>query len=95
MNQFKVIWNNDGKHNSNSVTVSAREAISCGLTDIISPTDIKGAGSCFGSALEDFSEQLSEYIEELQKFRSEVVETSRAYTEAIETDFAGNPLRGV
>lgn len=95
MNQLKVIWNNDGKHNSGSVTVSARESVGYGLSDIISPTDIKGTGSCFGSALEDFSEQLAEYIEELQKFRHEVVETSRAYTEAIETDFAGNPLRGV
>lgn len=95
MDRLKLIWNNDGKHKSSSVTVSAREAVPYGLSDIISPTDIKGTGSCFGSALEDFSEQLAEYIEELEKFRREVVETSRAYTEAVETDFAGNPLRGV
>ena len=59
-----------------------------------SPMDVVGTGSDFGSARENFAEQLTEYIEELIKFRDEVVETKRAYEEAVMTDCNGKPLRG-
>lgn len=93
MSELKLIWNDNGKHKYNSVTVSAREAVSYGLSDIISPTDIKGVGSDFGSALSDFDKQLDEYIVELCKFQNEVVRTKKAYFEAIEVDWSGNPIK--
>lgn len=93
MNEMKLIWHNDGKHDGDSHRVSVRENLGDYLCDVCSPTDIVGTGSDFGSARERFAEMLDEYIAALIKFRDEVVETSRAYYEAVETDFAGNPLR--
>lgn len=93
MSQLKVIWNNDGKHKLNSVSVSVREGVSYGLSDVISPTDIKGVGSDFGSALGDFTKQLDDYIAELCEFRNEIVRTKKAYFEAIEVDWSGNPIK--
>lgn len=94
MDELKLIWNNDGKHNANSCRVSVRRAVSDFLCNTFSPMDVVGTGSDFGSARENFAEQLTEYIEELIKFRDEVVETKRAYEEAIMTDCNGKPLRG-
>ena len=93
MSTLKLIWNNNGKHMYNSVTVSTRYDVSYGLSDVISPTDIKGTGSDFGSDLSDFAKQLDEYIAELCKFKNEVVRTKKAYFEAIEVDCNGNPIK--
>lgn len=92
MRQLKLVWYDSGKKNSTAITVSVKEAVSFGLSDVISPTDISGSGSCYGNALQDFASQLDEYIEELCKFRDEIVNTSKAYTEAIEVDFGGKPI---
>ena len=93
MEQLKLVWNNNGKHNSSSFTVSVRELTDFGMSVVISPTDIVGAGSCYGTAKEDFARQLNDYISSLVKFRDEIVNTTRAYTEAVETDYAWNPIR--
>ena len=92
MSQLKLIWYNDGKHNSNSVTVSVREFFDETPSNPISTADIVGIGSYFGSALEDFEEQLNEHIDALIKFRNEVVSTKRAYNEAVMVDCIGRPI---
>lgn len=92
MGQLKLVWNNNGKHKSNSVMVSVRELTDFGMFDVISPTDIVGVGGCYGTAEEDFASKLDEYISSLVKFRDEVVKTKRAYTEAVLTDYAWNPI---
>lgn len=92
MGELKLIWNNNGKHKSNSCTVSVRECVGEYLCSINSPGEIVGTGSDFSRAKENFSEQLTDYINRLTKFRDQVVETKRAYFEAIETDSTGIPL---
>lgn len=92
MGQFKLVWNNNGKHKSNSVTVSVRELTDFGMFDVISPTDIIGVGGCYQTAEEDFASQLNDYISALVKFRDEVVNTERAFSEAVKVDYAGNPI---
>lgn len=92
MERLKLVWNNNGKHQSNSVTVSVREHTDFGMFNVISPTDIVGAGSCYGTAKQDFARQLDDYISSLIKFRDEVVNTEKAYTEAVETDYAWRPI---
>lgn len=92
MKQLKPIWNDNGKHNSSSSTVSVREFTDYGVFDVISPTDIVGVGSHYGEALEDFINQFNEYIADLEKFRDEILNSKKAYTEAVEVDYSGNPL---
>lgn len=92
MKQLKVIWNDNGKHNSTSVTVSVRAFSDCCVFYVDSPTDIIGAGSNYGEALEDFIKGFDEYIDDLIRFRDEILNTKRAYTEAIEVDWRGKPL---
>lgn len=92
MGQFKLVWNNNGKQKSNSVSVSIRELTDFGMFDVISPTDIVGVGGCYGTAEDDFARQLDDYISSLVKFRDEVVNTERAFTEAVLTDYAWNPI---
>lgn len=93
MKKLKLIWNDNGKHKSNSSSVSIREISDYGLSDVISPTDIVGTGSNYGIALEDFIQQFDEYIASLAKFRSEVLSSKKAYEEVISVDFSGNPLK--
>ena len=62
MEQLKFIWHNNGKHTSDSSSVSVREFTDYGVFDVISPTDIVGTGSYYGAALEDFIEQFDEII---------------------------------
>ena len=89
---LKLVWRDDGKHSMRSKTVSISEACSIGLIPVNSPSDLYGSGSCFGTALSDFAKRLDEYISCLSRFRDEVVNTKRAYTEAVEVDYAGNPI---
>ena len=92
MEQIKIIWYDNGKHNSSSSRVSVREFTDYGVFDVISPTDIVGTGSCYGDALKDFTKQFDEYIARLQKFRDEVILTTKAYTDTVEVDCFGNPV---
>lgn len=93
MEQLKFIWHDNGKHKSDSSSVSVREFTDYGVFDVISPTDIVGTGSYYGMALEDFIEQFDEYIASLVKFRNEIADTKRAYEEVVRVDFSGNPLK--
>ena len=92
MEQLKLIWNDNGKHNSSSFTVSVRNFTDYGVFDAISPTDIVGSGSHYGEALEDYINQFNEYIVNLEKFRDEFLNSTKAYTEAVEVDWCGNPV---
>lgn len=92
MGQLKLVWYDNGKHKPNSVIVYIKEQIGSSLSDVLSPTDITGSGGCFGTALEDFEEQLDEYISNLVKFRDEVVRTKRAYSDLVKVDCNGNPI---
>lgn len=93
MEELKLTYHNNGKHKCNSFTVSVRVHSNFGMSDVISPTDLVGTGSCYGAALEDFANELNDYIAILERFRDEVVKTTRAYREAVEVDYSGNPLR--
>lgn len=92
MEQLKLIWHDNGKHNSTSSSVSVREFTDIGVFDVISPTDIVGTGSYYGAALEDFADQLNNYIANLEKFRDEIVNSERAYKEAVRVDYSGSPI---
>ena len=93
MEQLKLIWHDNGKHNATSSTVSVREFSDYGVFDVISPTDIVGTGSHYGTALEDFIEQFNEYIIYLTKFRDEILNSKRSYEEVVRVDYGGNPLK--
>lgn len=84
-------WYDDGKHKGNSSVVTVRSIKECGLAAVPSPTDIIGTGCCYGDALEDYIEQFDDYLETLRKFREEVLDTKRAYDEAISVDFSSFP----
>lgn len=84
MSELKIIWHNDGHHNKDSVRVTVRRQGCDELVAAGTPDFIVGIGSDFGSARADFDKKLSEYIAELTKFRNEIVNSSRAYTEAVE-----------
>ena len=72
--------------------VSVAERVGSELFDVPSPSDLIGSGNCFGEALNDFAEQLDDYIAKLVGFRNEIVRTSRAYAEAVKVDYNRNPL---
>ena len=92
MKELKLIWQDNGKHNATSSVVSVREFTDYSVYDVLSPTDIVGTGSCYGDALADFADQLNEYIGRLQKFRDEVVLTTKAYTEVVEVACDRKPI---
>lgn len=92
MEQLKFIWHDNGKHKSNSSRVSIRELTDYGIFDVVSPTDIVGTGSCYSEALEDFNKQLEDYISSLIKFKTEIANSTKAYTEVVEVDSCGIPL---
>jgi hypothetical protein len=95
MEQLKIIWHDDGKHRSNSSSVSIRSFTHLGVFDVISPTDITGVGGCYGDALEDFIEQFDSYLDGLMEFRDEVLNTKKSYDNeyVVSVDCSGNPLR--
>lgn len=63
--------------------VSVRDQAPQGLEKLGSPSDIIGTGGCYGTALEDFIAQFDEYLDELKSFRDEVLESKRAYLDAV------------
>lgn len=92
MNMFKLTLHDTGRHNSSSSVVSVRILESWGMSDVLSPSDIVGTGDCYRAALEDFIDQFEKYIESLQRFKEEVLDTKRAYEDVVSVDFAGNPV---
>lgn len=91
MDALKLTVYYTGKMQACEVSAADQESPEL-LLDIPSPSDIAGVGGCFGEALEDFAEQLDDYIAKLVGFRNEIVRTSRAYTEAVKVDYNRNPL---
>ena len=95
MGRLVPTYHDDGKHNYNSFVVTIREVDHFGTNDVISPTQIIGTGSSYGDALHDFVRNLDEYISKITQFRDEVLKTSRAYTEAVEVNYAGRHVNRV
>ena len=54
-----------------------------GYAPLPSISEFKSKGGCFGTALEKHIEDIDDYIAALQKYREEVLDTSRAYNEAV------------
>lgn len=77
----------------NSCVVSVQDETPQGLVKLKSPSDITGAGGCYGVALEDYIEQFDKYLRDLKKFRAAVLDTKRAYFDAVEVDSAGRPVK--
>lgn len=76
----------------NTCIVSIKEVNSLSLAKIVSPSDMSGVGGCYGEALADYTAQLDKYLERLIQFRNRVLNSERAYKEAVHVDFAGNPV---
>lgn len=74
--------------------VSISELFENTLMSCASPSEIVGYGTNYGSALEDFSDKLEEYIHILIKFKKEIVDTSKAYNKNVYVDYMNNLLKG-
>lgn len=80
---------------SDRITVSLCELLNGStVTDCFSPSDLYGRGGCFDDALEDYLEQLEDYIQTLIRFKEEIIETPRCYDEVVEVDYANNLIKG-
>ena len=84
---FTITIHDDGKHESDSITLSVIDQQDGDYYEISSPSDLVAMGKDFNKAFEGLVELIDRQIKELQAFRDNIVNAPK-----IEVDCFGRPI---